>query len=96
MSLDQRFFEERERAISRSELRGYEEIESFVERHKLSMDDLTVRGLIESERPDTATIFCYFVTEEGKKYLAQSKHHQFIAVRPGQKDALLDYIDGLV
>lgn len=97
MCLDQRFFEERERAISRSELRGYEEIESFIERHKLSMDDLIVRGLIESDdMADTATIFCYIVMEEGKKYLAESKQHQFIAVRPGQKDALLDCIDGLV
>lgn len=96
MSLDRDYFDKRNQAISRSEQRGYEEIESFLERHQLSMDDLLVNGLVENTPRNTATIFCYSVTMEGKNYLAESSKHQFIAVRPDRKDALLDRIDGLV
>lgn len=97
MSLGHQFFKDRQRAISRSELRGYEEIESFLKRHELSMDDLIRSELVTCGKSlISAIMFDYSVTEEGKKYLAESKQHQFIAVRPGQKDALLDCIDGLV
>lgn len=96
MSLTKVFFDKRHQAISRSERRGYEEIESFLERHELTMDDLLENDLVEhSPIVSSATIFFYSVTEEGREYLAESRRHQFIAVRPDKKDDLLDRIDGL-
>lgn len=96
MSLSVEFFNERVSAIARSESRGYQEIESFLEKNKLNMDHLLRRGLVQSFVGDTATYFNYEVTIEGAAFLAESKEHQFIAVRPGQEGALLDRIDGLV
>lgn len=96
MSLTEDFFDKRNHAISRSERRGYEEIESFLKSHELTMNDLLENDLVERDPFVTsATIFLYTVTDEGRKYLAESRRHQFIAVRPDKKDDLLDRIDGL-
>ena len=84
------YFDEREEAKRKYELKGEIDLEVFLEEHRLTEKALVRAGLLKGKHiVSTADLSDYEVSETGKRYLREVKRHQLRMIRNKRCAALL-------
>ncbi len=90
MCLSSEFFLERGKAIRQYALRGEVELDSFLEEHGLSEEDLFRAGLLKEKLiRSTADLSDYAVSETGRHYLREVRRYQLRMIKPKKREELL-------